>query len=72
MPQKTPFKIMGKLQIQRSDNGNILERDINLSAVIENAVVEHISGLLSITEGQALNLIAQWRIRTIWIDEPME
>lgn len=69
MAEKTPKKVMSRIQIQRTNNV-VLERDINLSTVVENAIKTHVAALLGVTEQQALDLIAQWRILDIWIDEP--
>lgn len=69
---KTPYKFKAEIQIQRADNGNVITREINLSQVVQDAIVDHVSNLLTVTPTAALALIQRWRIRTIWIDEPVE
>ena len=71
MAQKTPFKVMSTLQIRRADNNQIVERNINLSSVVEDAIVNHLVTEFSLSSVAALALIGEWRIKTIWIDEPM-
>lgn len=71
MALKTPYKMMSKIQIQRADNGNIVEREIDLSQVVQDRIVIHlINNGFAVDETTALALIQRWRIRTIWIDEP--
>lgn len=72
MAQKTPFKVMSKIQIRRSDNMQVIERIINLSQVVEDAIIVHlITNGFAVDSVTALLLINQWRIADIWIDEPI-
>lgn len=72
MAQKTPFKVMAKLQVRRTDNQQVIERNINLSSVVEDAIVNHLVSEFNLSSVAALSMIDEWRIRTIWIDEIME
>ena len=72
MAQKTPFKVMAKLQVRRTDNQQVIERNINLSSVVEDAIVNHLVSEFNLSSVAALSMIDEWRIHTIWIDEIME
>jgi len=69
MANKTPYKVMSTIQILRT-NGDIVERNINLTALVQSAALDYLANEYGLTPAQVNNLVTEWRIHTIWIDEP--
>lgn len=72
MALKTPVHIDAKIQIERADTQEVITRNINLTAIIEDAIVAHVANLFQVSNTEALSRIERWRVQDIRFDRGTE